>query len=144
MLTTTSYNLQKPELTDTVGVSIPALSADMDVIAAQLALKAGLTGSTITGLLNSAYCVKADGNGNTLFPTNNAMIILLAVDSVYKSNYLFAIGFKTAGLQPVLSVISSHVMTIGNYNSSGVVTINETGSGSVATNIVTYGISIPR
>ena len=40
MLHTTNYNLSKPELTDTVGISIPALSGNMDLIEAQFLLMA--------------------------------------------------------------------------------------------------------
>lgn len=101
------------------------------------------TGSkTIAGLLNSASAIKADGNGTGLFLNSYSLILLFAVDKTVPTNYLFAVGYK--GLNGtdihVLTVVSAVGLSLGVKNSSGTQVI----SGGTATNIITYGMSIPQ
>ena len=91
MIQTTNYNLSKPELTDTVGVSIPALSADMDIIDTQ-----------IKGLANTALLA-----GNGYFKDKTTGFIIqwgnLTITSSNGSRVTFPIAFPTEVLQIVTS-----------------------------------------
>jgi len=105
--------------------------------------KANISNAILTGamgLINQAYCHKTDGNGNILFPHDNCMIILFAVDRGAPGNFLIEMGYKNAGSMPFLNHVSSTTLATGNMNTSGTVVI----TGGIAEMIEAYGISIPK
>ena len=77
-----------------------------------------------------------DGGGVGLFPYDNCLIALYAVDSTTPANYLHAVGYRGAGT-PSLNVISSNTLTLGSGTSSG----DQPISGGTAENIIVWGIS---
>lgn len=79
--------------------------------------------------------VVTDGNGASLFPTDEALITLYAVDSTTPANYLFAIGYKATGSAPSLNIVDSNVLGIGTGDAAG----NQEISGGTAGNIVAWG-----
>lgn len=78
----------------------------------------------------------SDGDGTELFTLDNSLITLYAVDKETPANYLHAMGFRGTGT-PVLTVLSSNVLTLGTAAADGSQAI----SGGVSTDIITYGIS---
>jgi len=118
-------------------------ATDLTQVKSSLANKANKNGDTLTNLiatggLNGAYTRTADGNGSGLFPYN-ALIILYAVDRESTTHYLFAMGFKTAGVVPALTVISNNTLTLGVSNAGGTQVV----LGGAYNVMMTYGISIP-
>lgn len=81
--------------------------------------------------------VVTDGNGVGLFPVDDALIFIYAVDKVTPANYIFAMGFKGAGSTPTLNVIDNNVLTLGASTISG----DQVISGGTAANIIAYGQS---
>ncbi len=79
--------------------------------------------------------IVTDGNGIGLFPTDDAMIYLYAVDKETPANFIFAVGFKGTGNAPVLNVIDSNVLTLGASTISG----DQVISGGTAANIIANG-----
>lgn len=79
--------------------------------------------------------VITDGAGVGLFPTDEALITLHAVDIVTPANYIVAMGFKTAATNPALTVTSSNVLTLGAGSTTG----NQAISGGTAGNIIVWG-----
>jgi hypothetical protein len=78
-----------------------------------------------------------DGNGVGLFPFDDALIILSAVDTATPANYLLAVGFKAQGQTPVLNIISNNVLEPGTATTIGDQEID----GGTATNIIANGRS---
>lgn len=83
--------------------------------------------------------ITTNGNGVGLFPTDDAMITIMAIDKTTPARYLFALGYKAAGVAPVFNVIDSATLTLG----VGTITGDQPISGGTAANIVVYGTSIP-
>ena len=81
--------------------------------------------------------VVTDGNGVGLFITDDALIYLYAVDKLTPANYIVAVGYKGAGVAPVLNVIDSNVLTLGASTTGG----NQIISGGTAANIIANGQS---
>jgi len=81
--------------------------------------------------------VITDGAGVGLFPTDGALITLHAVDIVTPANYIYAVGFKAAGVTPVsnLTVVANNVLTLG----VGTVLGDQIISGGTAGNIIVWG-----
>lgn len=97
-----------------------------------------MTNLTATGLLNGAIAKKSDGNGVGLFNIDDRMIILYAVDKGTPSHYLFAMGYKLFDQPPMLTLISSNGLSLGDSNIVGTQTI----IGGGAEYVTTYGITI--
>lgn len=87
-------------------------------------------------LLNNRFTTK-DGDGVALFPIDDSMIILYAVDKTTPANYIHAIGFRAAASAPVLNVLSNNVLTLGATDVDGTQAI----SGGLAADIIAYGQS---
>ena len=68
--------------------------------------------------------VVTDEGGVGLFPINDALIVLYAVDPATPANFLYAMGYKGAGSAPVLNIIDSNVLTLGTGTISGDQPIN--------------------
>jgi|SRR5690606_5109282 len=86
--------------------------------------------------------VVTNGSGALLFPTDNALITFTAVDKTTPTNYLFAIGFKGTGSNPVLSVIGNNVLTLdtANFTTTGNAPLTTaTISGSDPDNAIIWG-----
>ena len=81
--------------------------------------------------------VITDGNGVGLFPTDSALITLHAVDSVTPANYIYAVGFKGVGANPVLTVLNNNVLTLG----ASTITGDQIVSGGAAGDIIIWGQS---
>lgn len=79
--------------------------------------------------------VVTDGDGIGLFPTEDAMIYLYAVDIVTPANYIFAMGYKATGVAPALNVISNNVLSLGASTTTG----DQIISGGTASNIIANG-----
>ena len=79
--------------------------------------------------------VVTDGLGVGLFPINNAMIRLEAVDTANVNNYLIAIGFKSANSAPLLKVILPQTESLNAL-------IFEIGSFSMLISINIFSISL--
>jgi len=131
--------MQIPETSDKVGVSIPAIAAALGILDTQLFAKPNKDGSAMTGLFNNSYANKTTGDGALLFNHDNCLIVLYAVDRGAPTNYIFAVGFKSAGVAPVLNVVKASTLILGNNNTIGTQQIN----GGMTTQILAYGISIP-
>lgn len=78
-----------------------------------------------------------DGDGEALFPIDDSLIVLYAVDTATPANYIHATGFRAASGAPVLNVISNNVLTLGATDTDGTQAI----SGGVAADIIAYGQS---
>jgi len=81
--------------------------------------------------------VITDGTGSGLFPTDEALITLHAVDSTAPANYIYAVGYKATGATPVtnLTVVSNNVLTLG----AGTITGDQAISGGTAGDIIVWG-----
>ncbi len=79
--------------------------------------------------------VLTDGNGIGLFPYDNVLITLTAVDIANPTRYIFAIGAKKTGLAPTLTVVSNNTLTLG----AGTLAGNQIVSGGAATDILVWG-----
>lgn len=79
--------------------------------------------------------VVADGNGSSLFPTDEALITLWAVDSTTPANYLYAVGYKASATNPALTVVASNVLTLGAATTTG----DQAISGGTAGDIIAWG-----
>lgn len=79
--------------------------------------------------------VVTDGNGVGLFPTDDALITLHAVDSTTPANYLVAVGYKASATNPALTVIASNTLTLG----AATVTGDQAISGGTAGDIIAWG-----
>lgn len=85
-----------------------------------------------------------NGDGELLFPIDNALITFYAVDIATPANYLVAVGYKEAGEDPVLNVIDSNVLTrdTGSYTPTGTAPITTaTITGSDPDNVIIWGQS---
>jgi len=78
-----------------------------------------------------------DGDGVALFPIDDSLIVLYAVDITTPANYIHATGFRAASGAPVLNVLSNNVLTLGATGVDGTQAI----SGGTAANIIAYGQS---
>jgi hypothetical protein len=78
-----------------------------------------------------------DGDGVALFPIDDSLIVLYAVDITTPANYIHATGFRAASGAPVLNVLSNNVLTLGATDTDGTQAI----SGGTAANIIAYGQS---
>lgn len=79
--------------------------------------------------------VLTDGNGVCLFPYDNVLITLTAVDIANPTRYIFAIGAKKTGLAPTLTVVSNNTLTLG----AGTLAGNQIVNGGAATDILVWG-----
>lgn len=77
-----------------------------------------------------AFKVVTNANGINLYPTDGSLITLDAVDLSDSTKYLRAIGIKTAGVVPQLTVISSSGLALG----TGTITGNQPVTGG--TNVI--------
>lgn len=77
-----------------------------------------------------------DGTGNFIFPTENSLITLYAVDKTTPTNFIHAVGYRGTGA-PVLNVIANNVLTLGVPLPNGGYSI----SGGNAEDIIVYGNS---
>ncbi len=82
-----------------------------------------------------AMHVVTNANGVNLFPTDNALITLDAVDLGNPANYLKATGIKVAGSAPQFSVVSANGLALG----TGTITGNQPITGGA--NVVVSGNS---
>lgn len=78
-----------------------------------------------------------DGDGVALFPIDDSLIVLYAIDITTPANYIHAMGFRAAASAPVLNVLSSNVLTLGATDTDGTQAI----SGAAAADIIVYGQS---
>ncbi len=78
----------------------------------------------------------SNGDGVGLFPAEDCLIVLYAVDKTAPANYIHAVGYRGSGA-PVLNVISSNVLTLGTGTAQGQQPIN----GGTADNIIAWGAS---
>ena len=78
----------------------------------------------------------ADGDGVGLFPAENCLIRLYAVDKSFPANYILAVGYRGGGA-PTLNVISNNVLTLGTGTAQG----DQPISGGTAADIIAWGSS---
>lgn len=81
--------------------------------------------------------IVTNGDGVGLFPTDGALITLTAIDSTTPANYIYAVGYKGAGVDAVLNVIDSNGLTLGTPTITGDFPI----TGGTPANVIVYGNS---
>ena len=115
MTNTTNYNLSKPALADTVGVSIPALSANMDIIDAQLAAIQNQTISENVSISGASLLAVA---GTTTTVTLNQNKLPKAIKAIAMGDKRFSEGrYAQIGSQVCtsLNVSNGTYSSVSNY-----------------------------